>query len=288
MLALDLVRRLGSKTRLPGRYVLAEIAAKLFMPKSGFLEGHVGMYRVLFDFRDLLQRQMYFELYEQPETRLIHAVLDTGDVFLDVGANVGYYSLLASQIVGDSGQVHAFEPIPQNVVALRRTILANGITNIVVNQVAVGDRPGSLDLFVSDQKVGSSGWASIVPSRRRSKVVTVERMAIDHYVQSGSISRVKLAKLDIEGGELDAFRGMISLLGQPDAPDLLCEVNPHLLEKLGSESRDLTWFLAEQGYVLYRVELSALKPIGSNQKITKLENLFCTKTPGHWRHLISD
>jgi FkbM family methyltransferase len=288
MLALDLVRRFGSKTRLPGRYILAEIAAKLFAPKGGILEGHVGIYRVLFDFHNLLQRQMYFELYEQPETQLIHAVLDTGDVFLDVGANIGYYSLLASQIVGAHGQVHAFEPIPQNVVALRRTMLLNGITNIVVNQLAVGARPGSLDLFVSDHEAGSSGWASIVPSRRRSKVVTVERTAIDHYLRSRSISQVSLVKLDIEGGELDAFKGMRSLLGQPHAPDLLCEVNPHLLEKLGRESHDLTRFIAERGYALHRVESSTLKPIGSDQEITKLVNLFCTKAPGRWRHLVSD
>ena len=288
MLALDLVRRLAPLTWLPGRYVLAELVARLYTPQGGMLEGQVGTCRVLFDFRDLLQRQMYFGLYEQPETRLVQDVLDSGDLFLDVGANIGYYSLLAAQIVGAAGQVHAFEPMPQNVAALRHTMRENGITNIVVNQVAVGAGPGSLDLFVSDQEIGNLGWASIVPSGRRSRAVTVERMAIDDYLTSRSIGRVNLVKLDIEGGELDAFRGMRSLLAQSDAPDLLVEVNPDLLEKLGSDSRDLTRFIAGQGYALYRVELLALEPVISESKITKLANLFCTKVPERWRHLIRD
>jgi FkbM family methyltransferase len=288
MLALDLVRKLGPLTWLPGRYVLAEMMARLYTPKDGVLEGQVGAYRVLFDFRDLLQRQMYLGLYEQPETRLVQAVLGSGDIFLDVGANIGYYSLIAAQIVGAGGQVHALEPIPQNVAALRHTIRENGITNIVVNQVAAGAGPGSLDLFVSDQEFGNSGWASVVPSGRRPKVVIVERMAIDDYLTSRSIDRVNLVKLDIEGGELDAFRGMRSLLALPDAPDLLFEVNPDLLERLGSESRDLTRFIAERGYALYRVELPALEPVAPEQKIDRLANLFCTKAPGRWRHLIRD
>lgn len=288
MLALDLVRRLGPLTWLPGRYVLAEMVARLYTPKGGVLEGQVGTYRVLFDFRDLLQRQMYLGLYEQPETRLVQAVLGSGDVFLDVGANVGYYSLLAAQIVGAGGQVHAFEPMPQNGAALRHTVRENGITNIVVNQVAVGAGPGSLDLFVSDQQIGNSGWASVVPSGRRAKMVTVERVAIDDYLTSRSIGRVNLVKLDIEGGELDAFRGMRSLLALPDAPDLLFEVNPDLLERLGSDSRDLTRTISEQGYALYRVELPGLKPVEPDQKIARLANLFCTKAPGRWRQLIRD
>ena len=154
MTILKLARTFISRTRLPGRYILAEMAAKLFAPPTGVVEGELGGFRLTLDFSDSIQRQIYFGLYDQPETALLGRLLRPGDVFLDVGANVGYYSLIASQNVGLKGQVHAFEPIAKNVRTLTRTIAENGISNIFVNQVAVGAQAGSLGMVVIKEDSG--------------------------------------------------------------------------------------------------------------------------------------
>lgn len=282
-LLLNLAQKTISKGNFPGRYVLAEYVSWLLGPANDVVDGRIGEYTVSFDFKDQLQRQMYFGLYDPPETQLLYRLLQPGDIFLDVGANVGYYTLVASQIVGPDGQVHAFEPIAQNTAALRETITQNNISNILVNEVAVGATPGSLQLYVGDREIGNSGWASIVSSQKRTKGLTVEKISLDRYLQAREITQVQLVKLDIEGSELQALQGMESLLSGPDAPSLLCEVNPYLLGKLNLSPRVLTTYLDERGYLLFEVDRSAIRPIAPEHEITRLVNLFCTKRRPSWR-----
>lgn len=277
MTTLELVRRFVSRTGLPGRYVLAETAAKVLAPRTKVVEGHLGRYRLTYNFNDLIQRQIYFGLYDRPETELLNRILKPGDFFLDIGANVGYYSLVASQIVGPYGRVHAFEPICENVRVLEQTIVDNGISNIIVNPIAVGAQSGHLDLFVPPKDIGNSGWASVAPSERRSRAVTVEKVAIDDYLEDKPPQSIRLVKMDIEGGELDALLGMAKLLRRTDAPDLICEVNPFLLKKLGLHPGSLVRLLDTHGYSLYEIASAGFKPINPGDEIVRQINLFGTK-----------
>jgi FkbM family methyltransferase len=285
MKLLDLSRSILSRTQVPGRFILAELASRALAPATKRVEGRIGAYAMTFDFRDLLQRQMYFGLYDQAEIRLLKRLLNPGDTFLDIGANVGYYSLVASQLVGSSGHVHAFEPIAQNADILSRTIRRNDISNITVNQVAVGSHLGLLKLFVADRDLGNSGWASVVPSERRPRHIEVEQIAVDDYLRERNLSKIHLAKLDIEGNEPEALEGMRRTLQGADAPGLLCEVSPFLLERRGMEPRHLLLQLLEYGYELYRVSPSGLKPIDLETELDpNATNLYCTKAP----HLSAD
>jgi FkbM family methyltransferase len=282
---LRLVRKLIRNINLPGRYVLSEVAAKVLVPATGFVEGSIGAYRISCDFRDLIQRQIYFGLYDQAETRLVRKLLKPGDGFFDVGANVGYYSLVASQIIGNSGRVHAFEPIAENVAAFKETITVNSIANIIVNQVAVGAADGSLTLYVGDGRAKSSGWASQVLSESRPKALVVDMISLDGYIQREAIDHIRLVKLDIEGAERDALLGMQALLSQPDAPDLLCEINPYLLGRQNLDSRALTRFLADHGYFLYQADKLTAGNMDPDKIIVQLINLFCTKNPAQIENL---
>ena len=248
-----LTRSLLSRGRLPGRYLLAEAVARALLRDGDRLEGHVGAYKVDLELRDQIQRQIYFDLYGPEEVELLSRIVGRGDIVFDVGANVGYYSLLCSQLVGSIGSVHAFEPIPENLNRIRSAVIRNRVDNIVINHTAVGSSPGTMKLYVGGEEVGNSGWASIVPSSRRPQSIEVGKIALDDYVQSRDIACVRLIKLDIEGAELSALLGMDRLLSQDDAPDLICEINPFLLQRQGLElaGRDAppgrTWLRAAPG-----------------------------------------
>ncbi len=274
---LELTKYLVSHTRLPGRYLAAEFIAKLFEPANKQVEGLVGEFSYLFDFRDELQRLMYFGLYDQAEIDLMKTVLSEGDIFLDIGSNVGYYSLHASSIVGELGQVHAFEPVPENAQKLTTALYNNGIQNTCVNQVAIGETEGTFDLYLGNEGLGDSGWASIVPSKRRLTVLPVRKKAIDQYLFEKGIRSVQFVKIDVEGAEPEVIAGMSLLLKSENAPDVLCEVNPYLLEKRGLSSTAITQPLASHGYHLYLIKGISLLEVDPCCLIIKLTNLFCSK-----------
>lgn len=255
----------------------ADLMGKMYARRGAEIEGRIGEYVYLFNLADELQRQMYFGLYDQAEIALMSSVLGQGDTFVDIGANVGYYSLLASQLVGAGGQVHAFEPIPDNIERIRSAIERNAVRNIQLNQMAVGGGGGTLDLHIGDQRLGNSGWASVVPSERRANVVTVRQVSIDQYIAEHEIQSIRLIKLDIEGAEPEAIAGMHVLLTQDDAPDILCELNPWLLERRGLDSTAITKPLAEHGYRLYPIGGTIPQEINALQAVVNLTNIHCRK-----------
>lgn len=282
---LAILREFLSRTSVPGRYVSVHLLAKMYLPgDKQEIDEQIGEYVFRFDFSDELQRQMYFGLYDQAETVLIVSVLALGDVVFDIGANVGYYSMLASQLVGPSGQGHAFEPIRDTAKRLRSAVPCNDIKNIVVNQVAVGTCEGTLDLYVGCQNMGNSRWASVVPSDRRPNVVTVRQRRADEYVAAHGIKTVRLVKLDIEGFEPEAISGMHSLLDRTDAPDILCELNPWLLERRGFDSRAITLPLAAHGYRLFSITRTTREELDASQRIAGLTNIYGCKSEGAWQN----
>ena len=94
-------------------------------------------------------------MWEPAETALIRSQLKPGDTFIDVGANFGYYTVLASKLVGPTGRVIAFEPDPRSFQLLERNVARNGCTNVVLEQKALADKPGTLTLHVSDSNRGA-------------------------------------------------------------------------------------------------------------------------------------
>ena len=271
------VRRLVNGYRLPGRDVVVELASRLLARRQRLREGKVGAYRVHLDLGDTIQSQVYFGTYETENIALVKRILRPGDVFFDLGANIGHYSLVAAQVVGNSGEVHSFEPIPGNADILQRAIDENSIPNIVLNRAAVGARSGSLTLHIAADDLGNSGWASQVPSPRRPRQINVKMLSLDDYMLAAHLSSFRLLKIDVEGAEPEAFAGAARLLAQPDAPDILCEVNPFLLDRQGLDSRSMTACLAGYGYLLGRVGGLTPEGLDPERKIVTGVDLYCTK-----------
>jgi FkbM family methyltransferase len=143
--------------------------------------------------------------YEREQTRLFEQLLRPGGVVLDVGANVGYYTLLASVLVGDAGAVHAFEPEPRNAEFLRRHLRINGRRNVTVQQAAVSDRAGTARFeFGTGSGTGHLGEAGTLEVR----TLRLDDFCAEHGLAPAAI------KIDVEGAEMSVLAGARSTLAR--------------------------------------------------------------------------
>ena len=136
--------------------------------------------------------------YEHEKQRLISREVQPGSVFWDVGANVGFYSLLAAKFVG-SGKVFAFEPVPRNLSYLQEHLALNRVTNVEVLAMAVSDRNGT-----SSFEIEETGFMGHLADEGR---ITVPTATLDTLVEEGKVLPPDLVKMDIEGAEVMALRG---------------------------------------------------------------------------------
>jgi FkbM family methyltransferase len=262
---------------IPGRYFAVQTSARWLTSEAPVLARAPNGLEVELDLRDDLQRLVFFGLYEAEETRFFLSRVKRGDIVMDVGANVGYYALLASTAVGPDGMVHAFEPIPGNARALTRNVERCGIENVKINVAAVSD--GSARELTLYMRAGASnsGWASIAKSATRENApITVPAITIDEYVQKERLSRVDLVKLDVEGAEANVLRGGRTTFTREDAPDLICEINPFLLHRTGSTPAALVEAVRAFGYDVYDISARGATPFRGTVG-EEVRNLFASK-----------
>jgi len=238
----------------PGLFARKSIArlsaAAPFMPKRATLR--LGGVRFECEFAlDPRVRDMYFGAYEPDEVALLRRVLRPGDTFVDVGANIGYFTAVGASLVGPAGQVHAFEPVPEFFARLETLARLNPSFRIHVNGVAIGDREGVAEIRVSAEH--NIGWNTMVPglmSADRARAAhEVRVLRLDRYLEERGIETVSLIKVDVEGFELPALRGLAGWLERTrQRPPILCEVAPGAYPRLGCEVADLFRELGRFGY----------------------------------------
>ncbi len=193
------------------------------------------------DSRDPMGQAIYlYGCYDYPVTKLIETLIGPGMVFFDIGANAGFFSLLAAK---KCQHVYAFEPLPSNLQRMRRNLEINGLRNVSVVANAVGDREATATLYVPESS--NSGLASLTPMAG-AKSLEVPVITLDGFLRQHGIGRVDLIKMDIEGAEVMALEGGKELLSRPDAPDVIFEAHP------GSEAAK---WLADHGYTICEFKL---------------------------------
>jgi FkbM family methyltransferase len=181
-------------------------------------------------------------LWEPIETRWILDRLRPGDVFVDVGANVGYFSLVAADAVGRLGRVFAFEPDPTNYAILQRNIALNRLQNVTAEQKAVTSWNGSASLYLCETNKGDH---RIFPAGPERAVVAVETVRLDDYL-APLVDRVAVVKVDTQGAELLVVEGLGQVLEQ--GPALVLEYWPRGLAGGGTTGAALLDALARHGY----------------------------------------
>lgn len=160
---------------------------------------------------------------EKPMQEALVAELRPGATVYDIGANVGFVTLLAARLVGPTGRVIAFEPVPENVAAIRHNLALNGIDWAEVVETAVAEKPGSATLILSDVSAFSRLATVNVPTGARGQI-EVGVTSVDEFLAAGLAPPPDFVKIDVEGAELEVVRGMRQTLADHH-PTIMCEVH---------------------------------------------------------------
>lgn len=186
------------------------------------------------------------QIWEPPVTAAIYDNLQPGGVFVDVGANIGYYSLLAAAYMGPDAVVHAFEPIPALCAQIKRSIAANNFNTIQLHEVGCAEAAGTMTLHTYRDNIGKSSLQA--DARIDTDTLSVPVVRLDDVL--ANCTRVDVIKLDIEGYEYEAFQGATDLLARTK-PVIIFEVAVNRLAAMtGSDvtTRGLFTLIYDLGY----------------------------------------
>lgn len=210
------------------------------------------------DLREVIDYAMFTSGSREPNTsRALKLLCKSGDVALDIGANVGSHALPMASFVGKEGKVYAFEPVPWAMNRIKRNLDLNDIENMVLEQIALSDTTEEVEMkFRASFKIGSKSGVGAEGKIDDSwwgecEQVKVSLQTLDNYVSTHQINRIDLIKLDVDGFEGKVIRGAIETLKQ-FKPIIIMEVAPAWTEMRGDNIKDILGQLEEIGYRFYK------------------------------------
>ncbi|MFC2058405.1 FkbM family methyltransferase [Chloroflexota bacterium] len=202
------------------------------------------------DTRDDIARSLIMNgYYEKYTTELFVKRLKWGMTVVDIGAHVGYYTLIAADIVGENGKVFAFEPDPHNYSLLVKNIEVNGYQNVIPLQKAVSNKSGTANLFSFP---GASGWHSIYETPGWDNSIEIETVTLDEFFQDRD-GRIDVVKMDAEGAELIIMQGMGKVIARNTELAIFAEFNPFLLKEAGYLPEEYLREFTKHGFRLFDI-----------------------------------
>ncbi len=214
-----------------------------------------------------------YEDYEPATRRAFLEALRPGMTVVDVGAHIGFYSLLAARRVGPTGAVHAVEPGPDNLEVLRRNVALNGLSQVVVHPVAAAGRREMREFHLTGSS-DSHGFHAH-PLTETVRTLMVEAAPVDELIPGEG----DVMKVDVEGAELEALAGMTRLLSGERPLTLFIEWNPACMRNADTDPLDLPLALRDLGFT----ELRALDDV--RDRVMPLEDAEAevrSGVPPHW------
>jgi FkbM family methyltransferase len=221
-----------------------------------------------------------------PDIGLVGRLLDRGDSFVDGGAHVGLFTLVAAARVGSEGRVLCFEPTSATRDRLARNVELNGFHNVEIVPAALSSAEGSAAFRVFD--VFGSGLNHLGPvDAEGGRLETVAVTTLDTALAQRGYERVSLVKLDLEGAEHAALLGAQRTLAEL-RPDLLMEIEPTHLARMGASPEAIESLLTQHGYSFFRIGADVdgealLTPITEIRQAAPRPNVFATTRPERLR-----
>lgn len=237
--------RIGIGNFYPLEFVYNLIVKKIIKPSD---VAEVMGHKMFLDAKDALRLSIY-GVHEPTETEILKKLIKKNDVVLDIGANIGYYTLIAAKLVGKNGKVYAFEPDTVNFEIIKKNVEINGYHNVTLIQKAVSNRTKKIKLYLceengADHKIYDDG------TDRNS--IEIESTSLDDFFRDYR-GKINLIKIDAQGSEGHILEGMTSLLETNTDVKLIMEFWPSALKKSGSNPNDLLKLLKKNNLNLYKI-----------------------------------
>jgi FkbM family methyltransferase len=234
------------------------------------IRGKAHGYLMELELHDWAERMTFFlgRYYELPQQLLLERVLREGDRVVDVGGNIGMWSLLAAKLVGPSGLVETFEPNPACQERIRSVLKLNEIGWVRLHPCGLSDEPASLELTVVNNHSGVGTFTTIEAENESavSDRVKAEVRVGDDALDGGR--PIRLIKIDVEGFETRAVRGLRKTI-ERDRPIVVLEMIDGLLRKAGSSSVELFVTMSAMGYDGYALGTKR-RGLGQELSLTRL------------------
>jgi FkbM family methyltransferase len=214
---------------------------------------------------DVIREAVLQGNFEMAERKFAERFLQPGMTVLDIGAYSGLYTLTASVRVGREGHVIAFEPSPFQRKRLQWHVWLNRCSNVRIENAAIGSKEGE-EIFFS-VRGRSAGYSGLRPPEveAATRPIPVRVTTLDSYLRRHSVGSVDFIKVDVEGGELDVFKGAVDLLRQQVRPVILCELEDVRTEAWGYKAKDAAAFVESFGFRWFRpLPCGKLTSLGDN------------------------
>jgi len=263
------------------RYYIIKTGAKFLKSrlKSDFVI--IDNHKMFLDQHDSLRLSIN-GVYEEFETSIIKKLIKKGDYVVDVGANIGYYTLIFARIVGTEGKVFAFEPEPTNFELLKKNIKINGYKNVECIQKSVSNRNEKTRLYIDDDNMGGH---TMINDTKNKNFIEIESVQLDDYFKDLE-RKINFIKIDVEGFEIKVIDGMRTLLQNNNEIKMMVEFNPYLIKKFGSDNKKFFNLLEKFQFDISNIEKNnhTVSHIDLNELPKKFDpekqnntNLLCVK-----------
>ena len=213
---------------------------------------------------DWIQEQLfYLGYYERAEENFLKLYLPYEGTFIDIGANIGVHSLTAAQLVGERGKVISFEPFSINYDRLIRNISLNNCNNIQTEKKALSSKTGVLEISY-DSNSSNLGSVSIF-SESNAGTESIKSIKLDDYLSKQNLTGIEIIKIDIEGAEYEALKGMTETLST-FSPLILIEIDENILNRTQHNNEAVINLLKQFGYTQYYINQDGTLSSINNRK----------------------
>ncbi|HOS48124.1 MAG TPA: FkbM family methyltransferase [Bacteroidia bacterium] len=228
----------------------------------------------------VLSETIYVGRFENAELDFVKRYLRKGDVFMDIGANIGLFTTVGASKVGAGGKVYSFEPVKKTYSRLEENVNINSFANVSLFNAGLSNSDGELEMTTSAE--GFDAWNSFGKPTAGSNFIKekVSIFKIDSWTKNQNVSNVNLAKIDVEGWECNVMIGGESFFSAENAPDLLVEFTEENCKNAGFTCAGLYDILAKYGYQMFLFDEARKKLIPeAKRKVYTHINIVATKNP---------
>ena len=293
--SLGIFTKLGINKKTPGAFPIYNFLFKSFWPYKNIIEIQgskmlLNVHDESYAMRKTFEAYAFRNIHEKETTELFKQTVKEGNTVIDLGANIGYFTLLAAKLVGERGKVFAFEPEPKNYSYLVKNIELNNYHNVVALKKAVSDKNGKTKLYICDYDSGhhtinQAGGLEAYSRGREIKIeeIDIETIRLDDFLK-GKEELIDVIKMDVEGAEVLALTGMDNMIRVNKNLKMFIEFFPLLIEKMGGSPEEfIRRLLEDYNFSIYVIPDDYDAKKGEMIKINSVEEIMnlCKREEDH-------